>query len=604
MARQPQSSPIGNSKFITFAGFEKMNTKVSRQNLPETQVAWAENLQPIAPNDWVAVPAPNSPITTVSGKTCAAEFQINMNAIDYVMFFATDGSLTAVNANSGAQTAVAPAGTFSNTPDLTVFSSNRVLILDQTSGYATWDGTLFVKQGGLSPNIHITGAGSGYTSAPAVSFTGGAGGNAGGATATATISGGFVTGITLTNPGTGNVAGSAITVVLTGGGFSVAATATVVVWPAITGTTLTVGFGRVWYGSQFGRVLGFTGTGATTGQTWDDVLAADAAGTTTISDPDLSHGIFGLRFLNNFLFIFGDTSIKQIGSVTVQSSITLFTILTLASDIGTTFIYTILSYNRLVLFANKNGVYGIFGASVQKISLDLDGIFTNADFSLQMSSSLHDLHVFNQSGSPGGSIHCYMLLIKYFDPRLGFARSIICTYQNDRWFVVSVGNNVLFICGNALASTEQFETFVSSGSDVTQILENAAAAVPILLITSLSFHGNPVMAKDVLRTGIAVTEQSSQQITVSVDTEYTVNTYTFFLSQPMVWLNSFGQVIVWQNNALQNVVFQTGGFFVLDQDTEGYGKFIGNTVKGTVQGFSLNMIVNEYVDADPWGKIP
>jgi hypothetical protein len=400
------------------------------------------------------------------------------------------------------------------------------------------------------------------------------------------------------------VAGSAITVVLTGGGFSVAATATVVVWPAITGTTLTVGFGRVWYGSQFGRVLGFTGTGATTGQTWDDVLAADAAGTTTISDPDLSHGIFGLRFLNNFLFIFGDTSIKQIGSVTVQSSITLFTILTLASDIGTTFIYTILSYNRLVLFANKNGVYGIFGASVQKISLDLDGIFTNADFSLQMSASLHDLHVFNQSGSPGGSIHCYMFLIKYFDPRLGFARSIICTYQNDRWFVISVGNNVLFICGNALASTEQFETFVSSGSDVTQILENAAAAVPILLITSLSFHGNPVMAKDVLRTGIAVTEQSAQQLTVTVDTEYTVNAYTFFLSQPMVWLNAFGQVIVWQNNALQNVVFQTGGFFVLDQDTEGYGKFIGNTVKGTVQGFSLNMIVNEYVDADPWGKIP
>lgn len=575
-----------------------MNTKVARQNLPEDEAAWIENLQPIAPNVLTAVPASAPTLSTVTGKTCAVEFQVNILGTDYVIFFATDGSATAVNANTGAQTSIAPAATFSTSPDATVFGSARLLIMDSTAGYATWDGTLFVKSGGLSPNINVTAPGTGYSNSFAVTFSGGHGS---GATATGTAVGGLVVSVTLTNPGSGYLPGDVVTVNLSAGG-GTGATATVVVWPQIKGNTLTVGFGRVWYAN--GRVLGFTGTGSGTGQTWDDTNPADAAGTTVIDDADLSHNITALRFLNNFLFIFGDSSIKQIGAITVSSSITLFTILTLASDIGTTFLYTILSYNRLVLFANKNGVYGIFGASVQKISLDLDGIFTNVDFTLTMSASLHDVHVANPTGGPGGSIHCYMLLVRYVDIRQGITRTIICTYQNDRWFIVNVGNNLLFICGGVLASTEQFETFVSSGSDVTQILQNSNAAVQILLITALSTHNNPVVAKKVLRTGIAATELTSQTINVTVDTEYKSNSYVFSLAQPMVWLNNLGQTVTFQNNSLSMVTFLSGGFFVLDQDTEGYGKFVGNTITGTVQGFSLNMAINEFVDADPWGKIP
>ena len=60
--------------------------------------------------------------------------------------------------------------------------------------------------------------GTGYTSAPAVSFTGGGGS---GAEAVATVSGGVVTGITITKPGSGYT--SAPTVELTGGGGTLAA---------------------------------------------------------------------------------------------------------------------------------------------------------------------------------------------------------------------------------------------------------------------------------------------------------------------------------------------------------------------------------------------
>ncbi|HEX8838783.1 MAG TPA: hypothetical protein VF748_17705 [Candidatus Acidoferrum sp.] len=606
MARPPTSArpapnPIGNSRFITFLRWKKMNTKVARQNLEEDEAAWIENLQPIAPNLLRSVPAPNTPLTTVGGKTCAVEFVVNLNGVDYVIFFATDGSATQINANTGAQTSIAPAATFSATPDLAVFASTRLLFMDSTSGYATWDGTLFVKAGGLSPNVNVTAGGSGYTTNFAVTFSGGHGS---GAAATAIVAGGAVVKINVTNAGSGYLPGDAVTVNLSAGS-GTGATATVVIWPQITGTTITVGFGRVWYGN--GRILGFTGTGASTGQTWDDINPADAAGTTTISDADLSHAIFAVRFLNNFLYIFGDSGIKQIGSITVSSSVTLFTILTLASDIGTTFLYTILSYNRLVLFANTAGVYGIFGASVQKISDDLDGIFENINFAVPPSAALNDIHVATVGGTPGGTLHTYLLSVSYNDPRTGTLRTIICAYQSKIWYVISVGNSVKFIAGGFIQSTLQWETFASSGADVTQILQNVSGAVQILLITALTPHNNPVFAKQVMRSGIAATTNVAQQLTMTVDTENGSQSYTFNFANPMVWLNSNRQTMVWLNNSQQVVQFQGGGFLFPDQDTEGYGKFVGNTVTGTVlgaQSLAINLIVNEYVDADPWGKSP
>src|ERR1700719_3671361 len=581
---QQSSSQIGPSQFVIFDQFKKMNTKVARQNLSPQEVAWMENLQPIAANDLQTVPGAATTLATLVGKTVARSFPANIGATDYIIEFNTDGSAIAVNANTGAQTVIATAGKFSTTPDMTVYSSARILIMDATSGYATWNGTLFVGSGGVSPNINVTG-GSGYTSAPAVSFTGGAGGNAGGAAATAVISGGSVVAINLTNPGAGNAAGAAITVVLTGGGFAVAATATARVFPQVTGTTIDVFAGRVWWGN--GRILNFTAAAG-----YDDITPANAAGSTTITDRDLSHSITAVRNLNNFLYIFGDQSIKQIGSITVQSSITLFTILTLASDIGTSFLMTIQSYNRLVLFANKQGVYGIFGATVQKISDDLDGIFQLVDFSLQPSAALNDL----------SNIHCYLLLIKYLDPVAG-SRSIIVLFQQNQWFVVSQGA-LLAICSVPLGSTTQVETFGSSGNDVTQLLQNKAVSVPVKLITSLSSNGNIVMAKQLIRSGIAVTTQTAQSLTVTVDTENGSNSYTFSASSVVNWVNNIGQVVQFQNNSLANVNFVTGGFRFPHQDTEGYGKFIGNTVTGTVMNLSINAIVNEYVDKDLWGDVP
>ncbi|WP_256672229.1 phage tail tube protein [Pseudomonas sp. ANT_J12] len=65
----------------------------------------------------------------------------------------------------------------------------------------------------------IGAGGTGYTTAPTVAFTGGGGTGAAG---TATVSGGAVTGVTITNPGTGYT--SPPTVAFTGAGTGATAT--------------------------------------------------------------------------------------------------------------------------------------------------------------------------------------------------------------------------------------------------------------------------------------------------------------------------------------------------------------------------------------------
>ncbi len=575
-----------SQKFIVFSQFEKMNTRIARQALPENQAAWMENLQPIAPNNLVPTPAAISPLTSISG-TVKSLFFANIGNVDYIIIFTVAGGGIAVNADTGAKTVFAPDNTFTD-PDMTVFASARLLIQDPTAGYSTWDGTAFVTGGGVSPNIKVTNGGSLYAAAPTVAITGGSGS---GVTATAVMAGQSVASVKLTASGTGYKAGDTLTVVFTpvSGGSGAAATA--IVWPVALGTTIAVFGGRVWWGN--GRVLQFTGTAG-----FDDTNPANAAGSTTISDADLSHSITGIRTLNNYLYVFGDSSVRQIGSISVTSNITLFTPLILASDIGTPYRQTILSYNRLVLFANKNGVYAVFGASVEKISDDLDGIFgginstgSSIDFSLPPSAALNDIR----------NIHCYLLLVRYIDPLRG-ARSIILAFQEKFWFVVSQGDALTAITSAALNSTKKVETFGSSGSDLTQLLEDPTTSVPVTLQTALTPHEIPMQAKQAMRAGIGMILQgSSSALMLAVDSENDSRTYNFSDTALVTWVNDAGEEVIWVNNNGEVVQWVGRGYRFPYTSVDANGKMLGATFTATMANNVINQIVIEYQDRALWG---
>ena len=80
-------------------------------------------------------------------------------------------------------------------------------------------------------SVVVVNAGTGYTSAPTVSFTGGGGS---GATATATVSGGGITSVVITNPGSGYT--SAPSISFSGSGGSLASAAAILNFTALTTT--------------------------------------------------------------------------------------------------------------------------------------------------------------------------------------------------------------------------------------------------------------------------------------------------------------------------------------------------------------------------------
>jgi hypothetical protein len=706
------------SKFIVFEQFEKMNTQSVRQALNEKELAWLENLQPIAPNNLTTVPAPVTSISTIV-ETIYRQFFANLGTVDYIISFTTVGSGWATNIATGASTRFAPPGTFSN-PDMTTWQSQYVLINDPTSGYAFWDGTSFTKQGGVSPNIQLTAGGSGYTSVPGVTITGGSGsgatavatigtpqvnsvfvltggsgygpapnvvftggggigasafanidprglisvsisnqggyafgslptvsvsggggsgasvtpvwivdgfgvtvlqnlliasagsnyssapsinftggtlvpghgsaaanavvgngavlsvtmisggsgyigtpavaftgGGAGsGATGGAVVGGTFVTSVKLTSPGAGYLASDILSVNFIGGG-GTGATATAHVSPFVpAGTTIAVFQGRVWLGG--GRLLQYTGTGG-----FDDFSAANASGSLTISDADLVHAITALRSYNNYLFIMGDQSVKQIGNISLNAlgNVTLFTILTLSSDQGTIYPQSCGSYNRVFFFANTNGIYAVFGSSVQKVSDDLDGIFRLIDFSQQPIAAVADIN----------NVHNIMWLVRYKDPVQNITRSIMLTFTGKKWFIVSQGNSVAALASASTLASGKTMLYSSSGTDITQLLGNAANPVTFRMQTALTHHGNAVQRKKTIRGGFAATASANVNMAVSLDTDEGTQNYQRKLA---------------------------AGFQALTATEDGSGRYLGATVTGTLANFTMTNLTIEYQETN------
>jgi hypothetical protein len=716
----PGQTQRAAQKFIVFENFEKMNTQSVRQALSEKELAWLENLQPIAGNNLTTVPGPVSPSLTSISETITSQFFANLGLIDYIISFTSVGGGWATNIATGVSQEFAPAGTFTD-PDMTVWQSQYVLINDRTSGYSAWNGTVFVRQGGVSPNlvlltggsnftsiptVTITGGsgsgatavatigtpgviavnmtaggsqygpapavvfaggggsgaagnanidprgltsvtitnpgdyssaaaptvnfsggggagaagianmvpagglpghfqvasvtitnpgsnyfalpavsfsggsvitpatatctvgngqvnsvtmtftGSGYTSAPTVSFTGGGSGS--GAAATAVVGGSNVTSLTLTNPGSGYLASDVLTLTISGGG-GTGATGTAHVFPFVTnGTTIAVFAGRVWLGGD--RLLQWSGTLG-----FDDFNVANASGSLTIKDADLVHAITALRNYNNYLFIMGDQSVKQIGSISVSGSQTLFTILTLSSDQGSIYKRACGSFNRVFMFLNSNGVYAVLGSSVQKISDDMDGIFKLVDFAQQPQAALADIN----------AIHNIAFLLRYKDP-LASTRSVMLTFTGKKWFVISQGNGLMtIVTASTLVSGKTF-LYGSSGQDITQLVGDPLTAVTFKAQTALSHHGNAVQRKKILNGGTAVTlATGTGNLTVTYDTE---------------------------KGSVTKVYALVAGFQLPSgaSGAEGSGRYLGATMTGTLAGFTLTNAALEEQETALW----
>jgi hypothetical protein len=598
--------------------FKGINTKANRTSIQETEFAWLENVMPIGFGTLKVVNKQTDVGAVTWGGTVYYMAQGNIGGSEYLFAFFTNGGAEYVNLSTNAKSTLAASTTFSgSTTQITQWKNERILIIDSTYGYASFDGTNLVRIGSVG-TITITAAGSGYATAPSVLI--GPPNQTGGvqATATATVGGSAVTSISISEYGTGytsapsvyigsqgsvawasttavslgallssggnyymvTVAGTTSSTAPThtsgsqtngtatllyvtvnnGSGSGATATASIISQPGIAIASFS---GRVWIAQ--GRTIYYTAA-----DSYNDFTSV-SAGNITITDATLHGDIIQIVSANNFLYIFGTDSINVFSDVRVSTTgVTLFTNTNISASIGSNLKYAIFAYFRSIFFMNRYGIYALVGATTTKISDALDGVFPDIDFS---------------SGIYGGQVVINNILCAVFH-FVYDGRKLQAVFFDRKWFMTYQGEIVVIAPAPVGGQLNMYGT---DGTSLVKLYSSSTQAIASQIKTALWALNDPIRDKQALKFGVEATVPDTEAgiLTVTVDNENR-SSAGISLTNTVNWQNNSGEVIPWLNNSGTAIAWASVGYQLYKYDAQQYGKYLGLTVTSNTPNFVVN----------------
>jgi len=236
---------------------------------------------------------------------------------------------------------------------------------------------------------------------------------------------------------------------------------------------------------------------------------------------------------------------------------------------------------------NKYGVYATFGASVQKISQGLDGVFPLIDFTKNVSGGLAVIY----------NILCYVIGFTYQDPILG-TRPIQAVFFGNKWFFTSQGSTVDFLA--PVDQSGSVNMYICAGTSLNKAYGDTTSTIATTLKTALLPLDSPVFDKQFNRFGIELTSVNASTLTVQLDTELaTVNTTALAVSYA-IWQNNNLQTVSWLNNSTQTVLWINTGFILAQAYADVVGKYLGFTITSSNPQVIVNGLLAEYQPRAPW----
>ena len=198
--------------------FRGVNTKANRTAIGDDEFYWLENAMPVGYANLKITPTFDNVGSITFSNTVVNFFSANIGLDDYLIAFQSNGSCEYVNLTTNVKGTLASASTFSTSGmNVSQWKNERLLIIDPTKGYFTWDGTNLISVGSVG-SIGLVSGGTGYTSAPSVVISAPNQANGIQATAIATVSANAVSFVSLLEAGSGYTAAPTIT--FNGGGGS------------------------------------------------------------------------------------------------------------------------------------------------------------------------------------------------------------------------------------------------------------------------------------------------------------------------------------------------------------------------------------------------
>jgi hypothetical protein len=355
--------------------------------------------------------------------------------------------------------------------------------------------------------VVVIDGGSGYLSTPAITFVGGGGTGAAG---TAVIINGSVSTVTMTSNGNGYTSPPAVEV---SGGSNNAATATISLMPfGVSGTSIESFQSRVWISSPaaFGPIYNGGVINVSAPESVTDFATADGGLLYTSSDRFLRTQYVALHQSNGFLYPLADSSVDVISNVQTSGTpvTTTFNYQNTHAQIGVAWRDTVQDYGQSVLFANANGICGLYGGSVQKVSKKMDNLFNAA------------VTVANGGVTPSGAvaniftIPVYLLNITVFDPLAKANRTVMIAWDEKNWFIVSQTSALTFV--NTQEVNSVMTAWGTDGSALYPLLQTPSSALVSKLATKAVGGDRDYIIKEPLTVYFRATDKSTAQAGITM----------------------------------------------------------------------------------------
>ena len=637
--------------------FRGLDTQANRTAIKEDEFSWIENVQPIGYANLKVIPnystVSSSGNTVVWANTATTLSSANIKLNDYAVAFQADGSAQYYNATTGAVGNMAAAGTFSGAGmQVAQWKNERLLILDPSKGYYSWDGNNVVNIGSVGI-IAVTNGGSGYSNVPTVTISAPNDTNGTQANAVATVLSGVVQTVSLNDGGSGYYANSVPTVTIAGGGGS-GATAIAGVITFATGTaSAVVVSGGTGYTNAANTVITFSGGGGTGaagtavlkgGQILEVIITNPGSGYTNAANLVVTASGGGgtgavLKGIVNSDSNVGIASFSgrvwiAAGRTIYYSAVNSYTDFTSVSAGSFVLTDETLHGNIQQILSANNFLY-IFGDDsinvISNVNVNTNGItlFTNTNVSASVGSKrpyaifpyfrsvlfLNDYGVYALVGSTTSKLSDPLDGIF---PNIDFTypiyagqvliNNILCAAFNFRYYDAVFTQSYRYIQavffekkwfltsqGNNLAYITsiplggKITLFGTDGTTLYQLYQSTSAAITSRIQTALLPMSDPIRTKQALKMGIEATATNASSITMSATIDSeSGSSPPYILTSLVTWINNNLQTVAWTNNSSATIGWGQIGYALYKTDASQYGKYLGITVTSSNPGFTVN----------------
>src|SRR6266478_1276025 len=355
-------------------------------------------------------------------------------------------------------------------------------------------------------------------------------------------------------------------------------------------TDLAVFEGRVWLVTA-PRTITFTSP-----NTFNDFVAGNGSGSVTISDSAFTGNIIRLLSALEQLWIVGNAAVDAITNVSTSGTplVTTFSLTNIVSNVGSPYPSSVNAFFRTFIFLNHYGVYAIVGATPQKLSDKLDGLFsaltlTGAD-NPSATFSLYD-------------IFHWAVLVTLADPFGRGSFPVLLMFSQGKWFIARQGDSLKWIT-NVSSTAGDPQVWGTDGTHVFQLF-SASALTPVsyLIKTKLFDFGEWTQQKHWDYIGLEFSSQNTVVApTIQIENEKQIigspaivspSNILQFIGAGGIPLNFVGTgPIVWVSSGLQ-LLMNAAAIGI-------YGHYFGFTMSGTEAPWTWSSYAFGTIEAGRW----